>query len=53
MDVTGRPYGDASRWVCHGCGARSEFPDTDILAFTRMKANVHAGECRAAYHRLA
>ncbi|WP_028814729.1 hypothetical protein [Streptomyces flavidovirens] len=52
VDITGKTYGDGSRWDCHGCGDHSERPVLDILAFTREQANAHAGSCRAAYHRL-
>ncbi|MFP1629938.1 hypothetical protein ACLB9X_33460 [Streptomyces sp. 5K101] len=53
VDITGRPYDQASRWDCHGCGDHSDRPELDILAFTRRDANAHAAACRAAYHRLA
>lgn len=52
VDVTGHEYGRICRWTCHGCGARSDFPNEDYLSRTREKANEHAGQCRAAYHRL-
>ncbi|MFF7727676.1 hypothetical protein [Streptomyces sp. NPDC008001] len=53
VDVTGgRGYGEPTRWICHGCGVVSDMPKEDLLLFTRRKANGHASECRAAYHRL-
>ncbi|OEJ40135.1 hypothetical protein AR457_16455 [Streptomyces agglomeratus] len=52
IDITGKTYGSNTRWDCHGCGAHSEYPELDILAFTRDTANAHAASCRAAYHRL-
>ncbi|GGR40854.1 hypothetical protein [Streptomyces netropsis] len=52
VDVTGRSYGKNSRWTCHGCGATSDYPVSDFLPFTSGRANAHAAQCRAAYHRL-
>ncbi|MGW0559497.1 hypothetical protein ACWDZ4_02410 [Streptomyces sp. NPDC003016] len=52
VDITGRTYGRASHWKCHGCAERSDYPGGDILAFTRRDANEHAASCRAAYHRI-
>lgn len=47
VDITGRK--DRSTWTCHGCGDShgSHFYLDEI----RNRANAHAGECRAAYHR--
>ena len=52
VDVTGEKYGQSCRWLCHGCGERSEMPESDYLFFIRRSANTHAGDCRAAYHRI-
>ncbi|GGR39235.1 hypothetical protein FHS38_005385 [Streptomyces netropsis] len=49
VDVTGRVYGENSRWACHGCGFTS---GCDVLALHRGRANAHASQCRAAYHHL-
>jgi hypothetical protein len=51
VDVTGKPYGEKTRWRCHGCGYDSA-PITHQLGITRPRANEHANTCRAAYHRL-
>ncbi|MFF9406132.1 hypothetical protein ACF1B0_11445 [Streptomyces anandii] len=50
VDVAGVARGEGSRWYCHGCGDRSHL--VDALWATRHKANGHAGQCRAAFHRL-
>lgn len=52
VDVTGTTAYLGSRWHCHGCGDRSDMPALDSLSFTRRKANAHATDCRASYHRL-
>ncbi|XUM04896.1 hypothetical protein ACQ86F_17885 [Streptomyces venezuelae ATCC 10712] len=50
VDVTGTEASYGSHWHCHGCGYHSDTPDH--LGFTRRKANAHATDCRASYHRL-
>ena len=52
VDVTGTPYGRGSRWLCHGCGEHSLFPQVADLDDTRRSANAHAGDCRASHHHL-
>ncbi|KOV13777.1 hypothetical protein ADK91_08595 [Streptomyces sp. XY511] len=49
VDVTG--IRDSSYWSCHGCGYgyRSVGFHLDT---SRARANDHAAECRAAYHRI-
>lgn len=49
VDVTGAR--DSSYWVCHGCGYGYSSIDHHVDT-TRTRANGHAAECRAAYHRL-
>ncbi|WP_058046263.1 hypothetical protein [Streptomyces roseifaciens] len=51
VDVTGKTYGENSRWICRGYGA-PDSPADNYLVFTRHRANAHAAECRAAYHHL-
>ncbi|MFE7596290.1 hypothetical protein [Streptomyces sp. NPDC057494] len=49
IDVVGTTAYQDSRWLCHGCGARSGLYD---LSYTRQSANEHAAACLATYHRL-
>ncbi|MFF7298475.1 hypothetical protein [Streptomyces sp. NPDC008265] len=49
VDVTG--IADSSYWTCHGCGY-SYGSFGYHLDTSRPRANDHAAECRAAYHRI-
>lgn len=46
VDVTGTRH--RSDWYCHGCGDGDSFGHH--LDTSRVRANAHAVECRAAHH---
>ncbi|MCI4081584.1 hypothetical protein MRQ86_14775 [Streptomyces sp. MMS21 TC-5] len=51
VDVTGTRH--SSYWSCHGCGYGYGYSSIDHhVDTTRTRANHHAAECRAAFHRI-